>query len=318
MEAHDSTGHSGIYQVINELRPKYWIENCFVQVKKLLKRCIQCRSMHARTIKLNENIYRDFRMNPRAIPFRDVFLDHLGAFDVYLDNSKTKDKVYVLLFSCLWSRSINLKICLRADVHSFIQGFQLHVLDYGTPSLCWSDLSSAIVAGANTISCFLNDFETERYFKENNIDLLNFEHYPKGNNSLGSLVESCVKMVKFYIAKVLRKKVLPLESFRYLVAEAQHYINKRPICLKEALRDLPNAEIIEAITPELLLKGYSTNSLNIAPSFQPKEETWQPSQKSTDLKDCLKDLNECLPWRIPAVNNTSSYKSCRSLHTKTT
>ena len=63
-------------------------------------------------------------------------------------------------------------------------------MEFCVPELCLSDLGSQIVAGANIICDFIKDVDTQNYFKEQGIKPLKFDHYFKGCNELGSLVES--------------------------------------------------------------------------------------------------------------------------------
>ena len=292
-DTHWHSGHSGVYSTLSILRNKYYFEHFYSKVKKTLSECSDCDRYSKHTIKLNQNVYRDFRCNPANIPYQDIFIDHLGHYYMYIDEDrKCKEKVYILLVTCLWSRSINLKICRKMDTHNFLRALQSHVLDFGIPEICLSDLGSSIVAGTNTIKSYISDFETEKYFTENDIKVTEFDKYPKGNSALGSLVECCVKMVRHYIGKVVGTRCLYSEDFRYLVQEAQHFINKRPIAFKEALRDLPNAEVIEAITPEILVRGYAVNSIKIAPSFENQSENWTPGNL-TDFQKSVDDLNHC-------------------------
>ena len=198
----------------------------------------------------------------------------------------------------MWTRAVNLKVCLKADVYHFLQAVQAHVFDYGLMNYCLSDLGSSIKAGSNVISTFLQDAETHKYFEENNITCTEFEQYPKGNSTLGGLVECCVKMVKLHTTKVMRRNVLLLESFRFLVLEMQHCINRRPISFKNSLRDSLNAEMIEPVTPEQLIKGYSVDSIIISPAIHIEPEMWTPDRSNvnsfkTDLQH-LKESRECL------------------------
>ena len=288
---HDKSGHGGVYSVLNKLYKSYFLETHFSVVSKILKQCVNCGRHHKRTIKLNQNSYREFRSNPCTIPFRTVFLDHLGPYSVYTDETKKhKTQVHVLLFTCLWSRAINLKLCTRVDTDCFLRAFQDHVLDYGLPEVCLSDLGSSIVAGSNIIQDYLSDPITHNYLTENQIKTPTFDQYAKGNSALGSLVECCVKMIKLYNGKVFKKRVLTLENFRYLVNESQHFTNKRPIAFKESLRQMKESGNIEPITPEILLKGYSTNSISIAPSFNVEPPDWVPNN-ANDIRETYKDLN---------------------------
>ena len=183
MDMHCKFCHAGVYSLLSEMRKGFWIPHYFSVVKKVLKSCVICRRFKEMTIKLNQSPYRDFRVDPPQIPFRHAFVDHLGPFNVKLEGKNRK--VWLLCISCLWSRAVNLKLCMDLTTKEFLRCFQLHCFDYGVPQLVLSDLGSQIVAGANVITDFLNDHEVQNYFKENDAKPIKFEQYFKGCNKLG-------------------------------------------------------------------------------------------------------------------------------------
>ena len=83
--------------------------------------------------------------------------------------------------------------------------------------------------------------------------MLSFTHYPKRNSTLGSLVESCVKLIKHIIFKSIRRNILCFEDFEFLISKVIHLVNKRPIAFKHVLHS--NNNVLDPITPELLIKG---------------------------------------------------------------
>ena len=133
-------------------------------------------------------------------------------------------------------------------------------------------MGSQIVAGANLISDFLRDPEVKKYLQENGIKAVEFSQYYKGCNKLGSLVESCVKLVKRLIYISVKNIFLKYFDFEFLIFQTIHLVNRRPVAFRESLRDANLKEEIPApITPEILLKGYELVSLNIIPGLQPVE-----------------------------------------------
>jgi len=267
---HEKLGHSGVYSVLRELRREFWITSYFSAVKFVLKQCVECRRIHERPIKLNQNEYRDFRSNPPRSVYSYIALDYIGPFILKLEGKRKK--VWLLAITCLYTRAINLKICRSANVDDFLRGVQLHVFEYGVFQFCISDLGSQIQAGANVIETFLNDFETVKYFEENNIKPMSFQHYAKGNSALGSLIETLVKQVKYLIFKSIKTAILDYFEFELLIEKAINLINKRPIAFKESLRTLPVDEVPTPITPELLVRGYECVSVNVIPSLQHRDE----------------------------------------------
>ena len=74
-----------------------------------------------------------------------------------------RKKVWILAITCLYTRGINLKICMSANVKDFIRAIQLHVYQYGIFETCMSDSGSQIVSGTGTIQEYLSDEETKQY-----------------------------------------------------------------------------------------------------------------------------------------------------------
>lgn len=282
VELHERLNHGGCYVVMSELRKRYYLTHCFSAVKRVLKECVTCRRVNSRTIQLNQNSYRDFRINPSNIPFRSTFVDFIGPYFIY--SNKRKVKVYLLCITCLWSRAINLKVCVDLTVKSFIRALQLHAFEYGIPQLVLSDSGSQLIAGGNLIMDFVKDVETQNYFAENGMKTIEFQQYPKGCNQLGGLVESCVKLVKRLIYGAMKKNVLDSLDFDFLTAQTIHLVNRRPLAFKEGLRDMNvDAPMPSAITPEILLKGHELVSVNFTPYMTEigEDPTWDPNVAPT-------------------------------------
>ncbi|XP_068237328.1 uncharacterized protein [Palaemon carinicauda] len=266
-ELHVKLSHAGCYPLLAELRRNFWITHIYSAVKKVLSNCITCKRLNERVIKLNQSHYPEFRINPENIPYRQIFIDHMGPFKIKNDQGNTV-KVWLLCITCLWSRAINLKVCMDLTSEEFIRALQLLTYEFGIPSLCLSDLGSQFVGGANQISSFLSDYETNAYLQEHGIKSFKFEQYYKGCNQLGSLVESCVKLTKRLLFGAMRNNILPLRDFDFIVHKTKHLVNRRPISFKESLRDSSGESIPEIITPEMLIHGRELVSINIIPQLQ--------------------------------------------------
>ncbi len=269
-DLHQKFSHIGVYSLLAEMRKKFWIPHYYSVVKKILRDCISCRRFKERTIKLNQSPYREFRLDPPNIPYQYIFIDHLGPYHVKVNGQKVK--VWLLCLTCLWSRAINLKLCMNLTTQEFLRAFQLHSFEYGIPQLVLSDLGSQLVAGANIISDFLKDHEAQSYFEENNVKPIKFEQYFKGCNKLGSLVESCVKATKRLIYGSIRNNVLECREFEFIVGQTVHLINRRPVAFKDGLRDNSGEYVPDPITPESLIHGHNLVSLNMIPYLQSDPE----------------------------------------------
>jgi len=270
LSCHEKLRHSGIYSVLNEIRRIYWVPKCFSVIRRILKNCVHCKRYNARTVKLNQSNYRDFRLDPSTIPYSTVFIDHMGPWTV--NSFAGKVKVWVLVLTCLFTRAINLKVCEDLTTSEFLRQFQLHSFEYGLPRLVLSDLGSQLVAGANIVSEFLDDSFVREYFAEHGCKITEFNQYYKGRNELGSLVEISVKLCKRLFSASVGRNILNVRDFEFLVSQAVHLVNRRPVAFKEGLRDCSGEQFPDPITPELLLRGYHLLSANIIPQLQTVED----------------------------------------------
>ena len=280
---HEIFLHAGCYRILTELRRAFWIPHFFSVVKGILKDCVTCRKSNRHTIKLNQSSYRDFRLNPPEIPFRSIALDHLGHYFVKYGGKKIK--VWILCISCLWTRAINLKICLDLSTKEFLRALQLHSSEYGVPEYCMSDHGSSFVAGANVIKDFLRGSDVQDYFEECGVKSFTFEHYPKGCHPLGGLVETCVKMVRQLLRSSIKNYVLDMRDFEFAVAQATHMVNRRPIAFQESLRDESENTIPDPITPEKLIHGFDLLSVNLIPELQSENENDPDWPEDVDVVD---------------------------------
>jgi len=279
-DVHNKLAHSGLYSVLRQLRKEFYVIHYYSVVRKVLKACITCKRLNERAVKLNQSSYRKFRYDPNTRVFSDVYLDYIGPFVVKLQNRNVK--VWVLIITCLWSRAINLKICMSANLHDFLRGVQLHIYDHGLFTFCVSDLGSQIQAGTNMIKSFLNDEDAKEFLEISGIRCVEFDNYPKGNSSLGSVVEICVKQVKHLVQKSVRTVILDYFEFEFLISKAVNIINKRPIAFKDSLRNLQPDELPQVISPEMLIRGYETPGINVVPGMQVLTDD-DPSDSYTDL-----------------------------------
>lgn len=276
-DSHIKFSHCGVYQLLTHLRKNFWVINFFSTVRKILKDCIICKRMNSRPVKLNQNSYRSFRADPPTVPYKNIFLDHLGPFYVLVNDRKVK--IWLLCITCLYTRSVNIIICPDMTVKSFIRAFQMHIFQEGLPEKVLSDAGSQLVAGSKLISSLMADEEVSIFLHENGIKDFNMEQYPKGQSALGSLVEICVKFTKRLIYGAIRNSVLKYHDFELIVVQTISLLNKRPIAFKNSLRDSTNVSVPAPITPELLTRGRDLITPNVIPAVNTEENedpNWLP------------------------------------------
>ena len=264
LDCHSKLNHAGTYTVLSELRKEFYVPRLFSLVKSTLNMCIHCKKFNSRTVGLNQNVYKEYRLNPTDIPFKYSFVDYFGPYFVKFQNDKIK--AYVLCITCFWSRAVSLYVCFDMTTKSFLRAFQLHIFRYGIPERIFSDLGSNLVAAGSYIDNLTKDSTVKSFFADRGITAVKWEHYPKGNHKLGGVVESMVKICRRLIQGAIRNLILPKDDFEFLIAEIEHFANKRPVAFTDALRDgNVDQQIPAAITPEILITGYDLDTINILP-----------------------------------------------------
>jgi len=282
LEFHAKYKHAGVYKLLSLLRREFHIINGFVTIKKLIKTCVVCRKLYGRPAKLNQGDYKNSRINPSQVPYRDIAIDHTSAFKVKSEDNVVK--CYVLIVTCMFSRAVNLVYCRNIDNISFLMALQEHIFDYGMPRSIVSDNGSPIVSSVNIIQKYLmEDRDVKNYLTEHNIDVLDFSPYPADASHLGGVVESLVKQVKYMVYGTIARNILPVDQFRFLVKECNMLINKRPVALKASVRDSDVNCDSFALTPEMVVRGYEVPSLSVIPHLNEEcSDSYSPYVRTSD------------------------------------
>ena len=282
-DAHLKLGHAGVYKTLAELRKRFWITKGFMCVKKVIKQCLVCARLNNRSVKLNQGQYKDFRVNPDSVPYRNISVDHCGPFQVKTA-SAMQESVYILVITCLWSRAVNLCICRRINKDCYLRALQLHVFEFGVPSFIVSDNGTPIVSGTEEVINYLKDDDTMEYFNFNNIKQVQFSPYPANSPHLGGFVESMVKQVKRILVSSVGRNVLTYTDFEFVVAEAKMLINKRPVAFNNNLSSQSIAvDPLDVLTPELIVKGYVVPSVNVVPPLGDAPDQYEPGCTNNEL-----------------------------------
>lgn len=302
-EYHERLDHANRYTVLSEIRKKIWIPTAFVLVRKLVSNCLLCKRLHGRTVQLNKNCYREFRSKPVAIPFRGIYVDYIGPFEVKLDNKlKERKKVWILIVCCLWSRAIKLHICYDYSATEFLKALQKQIYESGLFSICLSDSGTPILGGANKVKKYIfNNHLIQKFFDEQNVQYINFQSYPKGNHALGALIETCNRLVRKLFYGSVRNFVLTLNDLHFLTVKVCSILNKRPLTLKETLKTNNKLDVPQIITPEMLIFGRPLDYLNLVP------ETYESDILDLNIEDIDFD-KELVKLKKVFKNLTNAYE----------
>jgi hypothetical protein len=222
--------------------------------------------------------------------FSTVFIDYAGPFMCHF--GKEKQKTYIVLFKCWWSKAINMVVVDSANAGGFIGAFQSHVYDYGIPEIVHSDSGTNFTAGFSWLRDSLNTVEIKDYLNELKVKTPSFEQYPRGslNRGIPNFIESGIKIAKRLLQGAISNNILGILEFCTIVKQCTCLANKRPLCNHSALRDQNTDSEFKIVTPELLKFGYELAILEV---LSPRKDIWTPEELK-DSKVVYKNVDQLM------------------------
>lgn len=277
---HIRCNHLGQNSLINKLRNKFWILKYVSTIKRNIIDCAICAHVNRKPLVVNQNDYRDFRVNPETSrPYAFLSVDMAGPYVVKMENNQKK--VWLCLFTCFYSRHVNIIISYDITALSFLRCLQMHCFRFGTPSYILADRGSNFTGAKSLLmNEIFNDADAKNFLYENDIRNFSFDFVPTRAPRLNSLVEVLVKQVKNLIFKSIGNKIIDICDFNLMIERISFLINSRPISFKqESLGEDPDLEVI---TSNHLVYGYEPQALEILPSMlesNDPEDSFDPEWK---------------------------------------
>ena len=139
-----------VFKLMSLLRKEYYIIKVYSTIKRVIKNCLLCKRLHGRAIKPSPAAYENIRMRPFKVPFRDVFVDFMGPF--FIKSFNGSEKVYVCIFTCLYTRAINLLMVPTLKASHFRLILQRHINENGTIARIVSDNGTNLVSGIRSFN----------------------------------------------------------------------------------------------------------------------------------------------------------------------
>jgi len=146
---HHLNRHVGNYQVLAEIRQRFWIIKGVSKVKRVLSKCHACRRQNA---KLGEQVTAPLPVvrvssdSHRIIYlFAAVGLDYFGPLHVKMGpntgskRDPTLNKRHGCIFTCLRSRAVHTEVAEDLSTDCFINAVLRFVGRRGTPAVIYSD-----------------------------------------------------------------------------------------------------------------------------------------------------------------------------------
>ncbi|KHJ87661.1 integrase core domain protein [Oesophagostomum dentatum] len=223
---HTENGHCGKEHTLCIARQRFWIPRPARAYANIVKKCIICK-------KYQGPPYGAPIMGPlprdRVIiskPFENVGCDFMGPF-----SSKTNEKMYVCLFTCLTTRAIHLEVVENLSAGAFLNSFIRFISRRGVPAIVRSDCGTNFKLGEAIIQkmfekCDENGLSLMSYCASERIRWL---FNPPASPWMGGAWERLVGLVKKAFNKSIGRKRLNFADMCTVIARIEAIVNTRPL-----------------------------------------------------------------------------------------
>nr|ACI49012.1 hypothetical protein Cbre_JD03.001 [Caenorhabditis brenneri] len=290
IESHLSLLHQGVKDVISDIQRTYWIEHLGSLVKKVRSKCVTCRTMHANPFhypfsKILPSIRSDI-----VHPFAYVGLDYFGP--IRYQSRDDNNKVWVLLVTCLVTRSIHLEVVPDNTTHSFILALKRYFGRRGVPKSILSDNAPTFKLGYSIMNTDLktlinNSLTLTSFLEGRQIKIRFITPYSPWK---GGIYERLVAIVKNMVFKVLRKITLPFLELESLLIETEGIINSRPITSNKIhLTDAEPIRPVDFLIPKVHLAIPESNKslLDVITNGETEKLTRRLLESTAAVRDNL-------------------------------
>ncbi len=140
--------------MLARIREEYWIPQGWAQVKKILRKCSNC--------KLHEGIPYVTPPIPRLphlrliddVPFTCTGVDHFGTlYMIYSDGKNVQEKVWICLLTCAIVWIIHLEVTTELIAEHLLMAILCFIARRGVPKYIISDNTQGFKLTGRILSC---------------------------------------------------------------------------------------------------------------------------------------------------------------------
>ena len=247
---HRLEGHCGVLHVLGSIRQTYWIPRAATVIKRILKRCTNCRR---RTTIPSQQMMSDLpedRIQAGWYPFQYVGIDYFGPFIVR--KNRKSEKRYGCIFTCLQCRAVHLEVAQALDADSFVLTLMRFINRRGKPSKIYSDNGSNFVGAVGELSKQLREWNQDP-IRDRLLSLeIDWYFHPPAASHRGGIWERLIRSTRRILNSMIAGQYLTDETLSTFFTAVERVMNNRPIVSTRG-SDENNDEMV-ALKPNDLLR----------------------------------------------------------------
>ena len=207
-------------------------------------------------------------------PFTNVAVDFAGPFFVNhictndLCPHTGKEKVWIVVFSCLTTRALAIQPLRNQSTQSFMETYVITFSSRGYPSTLFSDHSKSLHAASRALKELYSAIDWKELGEQCAVKGTKWEWATPRSPHTHGVVEAAVKAAKKGISAMFSTAVNSYETFRVACAQSESAANDRPLSIKY----LEGPDTFSQVTPSMLCLGRLIGNLPIPAAKDPEED----------------------------------------------
>ena len=273
MAAHRRTLHGGVGLTMAAIRSRYWIPRLRQLVKRMIKRCYECKRFQAvaHAHPPVGNLPKD--RTEGSVPFQVIGVDFAGPI-AYQTKGNKDGKAYIILFTCSLTRTVYLELLPNQTTEEFIRSLKRLIARRGEPEKIYSDNGKTFVAAARWLCKIMKEEVFNDFLAKHSIRWqFNLSRAPWW----GGQFERMVGLVKQAFYKTVGGAKLKWDELQNVLLDCEITLNNRPLSYLEDDIQLP------ILTPNIMMFGQ--------PNLLPEEPVELITEK--DMRKRARYLKRC-------------------------
>lgn len=250
LQIHEKCSHSGPEMTLLHFAKFFWCSKARRTIKGVLSRCVLCQRLKKAKMQQRMAPLPAFRLHESPKPFTHTAVDMAGPLMAF-DEEGTAKKCWIVLFTCLNVRAVNLQLVFDMTTETFIQSLRKFIARFGTPSVIYSDNAKTFKKAAKEVDALQALINSSRLHNEFRGRGIRWKFQTELAPHHGGCHERLVRSAKESLRAALKNEKLSKEQLEVAVLEAEAIVNSRPMA---NVSEEPSDEL--PVTPSMLIQGY--------------------------------------------------------------
>ncbi|WKX93844.1 hypothetical protein Q1695_011255 [Nippostrongylus brasiliensis] len=225
-QIHRQNAHCGKEHTLAIARLRFWIPRASNAFKRYIKHCPVCKRHQGLPLGAPDMPPLPADRVVECKPFQNTGCDFMGPF-----TSKTQEKMYIALYTCLTTRAVHLEVVENMSTGAFLSSFIRFISRRGVPKLIRTDCGTNFKHGEQIIATMFEHDETTGHslMSYSAAEKIKWLFNPPAAPWMGGVWERLVGSVKKALNKSIGRKRLSFTEMCTITARIEAVLNTRPL-----------------------------------------------------------------------------------------